>query len=160
MARAAVVAEQEKQDSQAFLSGAAGEEGAAKMESGLVYRTIEPGQGASPAATDVVKVHYHGTLTDGTVFDSSRERGEPVEFPLNQVIPCWTEGVQKMKVGGKAKLVCPSKIAYGDQGRPPKIPGGATLIFEVELLSVEPPKQEAAALPRKAEQGKAGEKAE
>ena len=135
-ARAAVVAEQEKQNSQAFLSGAAGEEGAAKMESGLVYRTIEPGQGASPAATDVVKVHYHGTLTDGTVFDSSRERGEPVEFPLNQVIPCWTEGVQKMKVGETAQLVCPSDIAYGDGGRP-GIPPGATLVFEVELIGIQ-----------------------
>jgi len=135
-ARAAVVAEQEKQGSQAFLSDAAGAEGAAKMASGLVYRTIEPGQGASPAATDVVKVHYHGTLTDGTVFDSSRERGEPVEFPLNQVIPCWTEGVQKMKVGETAQLVCPSDIAYGDGGRP-GIPPGATLVFEVELIGIQ-----------------------
>ena len=113
-ARAAAGAAEEKEKSQAFLSGAASEEGAVKMDSGLVYRTLEPGQGASPAATDIVKVHYHGTLTDGTVFDSSRERGEPVEFPLNQVIPCWTEGVQKMKVGETAQLVCPSDIAYGD----------------------------------------------
>ena len=83
-----------------------------------------------------MKVHYHGTLTDGTVFDSSRERGEPVEFPLNQVIPCWTEGVQKMKVGETARLVCPSDIAYGDAGRP-GIPPGATLVFEVELLGIQ-----------------------
>ena len=81
-----------------------------------------------------MKVHYHGTLRDGTVFDSSVERGEPATFPLNRVIPCWTEGVQKMKVGGKAKLVCPSNIAYGDRGAPPKIKPGATLVFEVELL--------------------------
>jgi FKBP-type peptidyl-prolyl cis-trans isomerase FkpA len=135
-ARAAAGAAEEKEKSQAFLSGAEGEEGAVKMESGLVYRTIQAGQGASPAATDVVKVHYHGTLTDGTVFDSSRERGEPVEFPLNQVIPCWTEGVQKMKVGETARLVCPSDIAYGDGGRP-GIPPGATLVFEVELIGIQ-----------------------
>ena len=91
---------------------------------------------AREMATDVVSVHYHGTLPDGKVFDSSVQRGQPAEFPLNQVIPCWTEGVQKMKVGGKARLVCPSTIAYGDQGRPPVIPGGATLVFEVELLEV------------------------
>jgi FKBP-type peptidyl-prolyl cis-trans isomerase FkpA len=81
-------------------------------------------------------VHYEGKLTDGTIFDSSVQRGEPASFPLNGVIPCWTEGMQKLKVGGKAKLVCPSAIAYGDQGRPPKIPGGATLVFEVELLEI------------------------
>jgi len=83
-----------------------------------------------------VRVHYHGTLTDGTVFDSSVQRGQPAEFPLNQVIPCWTEGVQRMKVGEKARLVCPSEVAYGDRGAPPNIPGGATLIFDVELLSI------------------------
>ncbi len=135
-ARAAVGAAEEKEKSRAFLSGAEGEEGAVKTESGLVYRTLKPGEGASPAATDVVKVHYHGTLTDGTVFDSSRDRGEPVEFPLNQVIPCWTEGVQKMKVGETARLVCPSDIAYGDGGRP-GIPPGATLVFEVELIGIQ-----------------------
>ena len=85
-----------------------------------------------------MKVHYKGTLIDGTEFDSSYKRGQPAEFPLNGVIPCWTEGVQKMKVGGKAKLVCPSDIAYGDRGAPPKIPPGATLVFEVELLDVKP----------------------
>ncbi|HEX8908988.1 MAG TPA: FKBP-type peptidyl-prolyl cis-trans isomerase, partial [Anaeromyxobacteraceae bacterium] len=89
-----------------------------------------------PKETDTVKVHYTGTLIDGKVFDSSVKRGQPAEFPLNQVIKCWTEGVAKMKVGGKAKLVCPSSIAYGDEGRPPTIPGGATLVFEVELLDV------------------------
>jgi len=135
-ARAAAGAVEEKEKSQAFLSDAEGAEGAVKMESGLVYRTLQPGQGASPAAADVVKVHYHGTLTDGTVFDSSRDRGEPVEFPLNQVIPCWTEGVQKMKVGETAQLVCPSDIAYGDGGRP-GIPPGATLVFEVELIDIQ-----------------------
>ena len=90
-------------------------------------RTLTPGKGPHPKATDVVRVNYHGTLTDGNVFDSSVERGEPAEFPLNRVIPCWTEGLQKMKVGGKSQLVCPSNIAYGDRGSPPDIPGGATL---------------------------------
>ena len=84
-------------------------------------------------------MNYHGTLRDGTVFDSSRDRGTPATFPLNRVIPCWTEAVQKMKVGGKAKIVCPSSIAYGDRGAPPKIKPGAPLVFEVELLSIEKP---------------------
>ena len=87
-------------------------------------------------ATDKVKVHYHGTLIDGTVFDSSVERKQPIDFALNGVIPCWTEGVQMMKVGGKARLVCPSEIAYGDNGAPPKIKPGATLVFDVELLEI------------------------
>lgn len=110
---------------------------AQKLPSGLVYIPVTEGKGASPKATDKVKVHYAGTLTDGQEFDSSYKRGEPVTFPLNGVIPCWTEGLQLMKAGGKGKLVCPSSIAYGDNGRPPVIPGGATLVFEVELLSIE-----------------------
>jgi FKBP-type peptidyl-prolyl cis-trans isomerase FkpA len=134
--RAAAGAAEEKAKSQGFLDGAENEGGAVKSASGLVYRTLQAGRGASPGPTDTVKVHYHGTLTDGTVFDSSRERGEPVEFPLNQVIACWTEGVQKMKVGETAQLVCPSDIAYGDAGRP-GIPAGGTLIFEVELLGIQ-----------------------
>ena len=92
--------------------------------------------GAFPTASDTVKVHYHGTLRDGTVFDSSVDRGTPVDFPLNGVIPCWTEGVQKMKVGGKARLVCPASLAYGDRGAPPKIKPGAALVFDVELLGI------------------------
>jgi FKBP-type peptidyl-prolyl cis-trans isomerase FkpA len=133
-AGAATAAEKKKAD--AYLAGAAKEPGAQQTPSGLIYKSIKAGSGASPAATDTVKVHYQGSLTDGTVFDSSIQRGQPVEFPLTGVIPCWTEGVQKMKVGEKAKLICPSTLAYGDQGRPPKIPGGATLIFEVELLDI------------------------
>lgn len=118
-----------------YLDKAAAEPGAEKTASGLVYREITPGSGPSPKATDTVKVHYRGTLIDGKEFDSSFG-GEPIEFPLNRVIPAWTEGVQKMKVGGKAKLVCPSAIAYGERGYPPVIPGGATLVFEVELLGI------------------------
>ena len=114
----------------------AAEDGAVRTASGLVITEIEAGTGASPTATDTVTVHYHGTLRDGTVFDSSVERGAPTSFPLNQVISCWTEGVQLMKVGGKNRLVCPSDTAYGDQGRP-GIPPGAVLVFEVELLGIE-----------------------
>ena len=109
----------------------------------MIYRELTAGTGASPKATDTVTVNYRGTLTNGTEFDSSYSRNMPAQFPLNGVIPCWTEGVQRMKVGGKAQLVCPSDLAYGDQGRPPTIAGGATLVFEVELLSIggaEPPK--------------------
>ena len=120
----------------AYLEKAAAEPGAVRTPSGLVYRELKAGDGASPQATDVVKVHYRGTLVDGTEFDSSYKRNEPATFPLNQVIPCWTEGVQKMKVGGKSQLVCPAAIAYGDVGSPPTIPGGATLVFEIELLGI------------------------
>ncbi len=134
--RALVVAQKEKQAGKEFADKAAAEKDSAKTASGLVYTPIKAGTGASPKETDVVKVHYHGTLTNGNVFDSSVQRGEPATFPLNQVIPCWTEGLQRMKVGEKARLVCPSEIAYGERGRPPKIPGGATLVFEVELLEI------------------------
>ena len=143
--RAVARSEVEKKKGQEFADKAAGEAGATKLPSGLVYKSITEGTGATPGPTDIVKAHYHGTLTDGTVFDSSVKRGQPLEFSLSGVIPCWTEGVQKMKVGGKAQLVCPAAIAYGDQGRPPTIPGGATLVFEVELLEVKP--QAAAAAP-------------
>lgn len=129
----------EKQAGEAFLTKAAAEKGAQKTASGLVYSVITEGTGPSPQATDTVKVHYHGTLPSGKVFDSSVERKEPATFPLNGVIPCWTEGVQLMKVGGKSRLVCPSDIAYGERGAPPDIKPGATLVFEVELLAIEPP---------------------
>ena len=115
---------------------AAKEKGAVKTDSGLIYLSLKEGSGAGPAATDKVKVHYRGTLVDGTEFDSSYKRGQPAEFPLNGVIKCWTEGVQMMKPGGKAKLVCPPTIAYGEKGAGGLIPPNATLVFEVELLEV------------------------
>lgn len=104
--------------------------------SGLVYQATRDGQGESPKATDTVIVHYRGTFPDGKEFDSSYSRGQPAEFPLNRVIPCWTEGVQRMKPGGKAKLVCPPAIAYGSRGAGKVIPPDATLHFEVELVGV------------------------
>ena len=134
--RAQARAEAEKTKAKPYLEKAEKEPGAEKTPSGLVFRSLNAGSGESPTANDVVKVHYHGTLTDGTVFDSSVDRKQPSEFGLHGVIPCWTEALQKMKVGGKARIVCPSTIAYGDQGRPPTIPGGATLTFEIELLEI------------------------
>jgi FKBP-type peptidyl-prolyl cis-trans isomerase FkpA len=134
--RMTVVAADERKAGQAFLDKAAAAKGATKTASGLVITTIKPGTGESPKATDKVKVHYHGTLTDGTVFDSSVQRGEPATFPLNGVIRCWTEGVQLMKVGGKSRLVCPADLAYGERGAPPRIKPGATLVFEVDLLEI------------------------
>jgi FKBP-type peptidyl-prolyl cis-trans isomerase FkpA len=129
------VVEREKASSKEYLEKAAAEPGAMKTDSGLIYRELTAGTGDSPKATDSVKVNYRGTFISGTEFDSSYSRNQPAEFPLNGVIKCWTEGVQKMKVGGKSQLVCPSDIAYGDAGRP-GIPGGATLVFEIELLSI------------------------
>jgi FKBP-type peptidyl-prolyl cis-trans isomerase FkpA/FKBP-type peptidyl-prolyl cis-trans isomerase FklB len=137
--RLAAAAEREKKAGATYLDKTAGQKGATKTASGMVYVPVKAGSGASPAATDKVKVHYKGTLIDGTVFDSSIQRGEPVTFGLNQVIRCWTEGLQLMKVGGKSRLFCPSDIAYGDSGRPPRIPPGATLVFEVELLDIVKP---------------------
>ncbi|MCE5309746.1 MAG: FKBP-type peptidyl-prolyl cis-trans isomerase [Acidobacteriales bacterium] len=134
-ARAAKLAEREKAVSQAYLDKAAAEPGAVKTPSGIIYREVTPGTGASPKDTDTVRVHYRGTLVNGTEFDSSYRRKEPAQFRLKEVIPCWTEGLQKMKAGGKSTLVCPANLAYGDRGRPP-IPGGAALIFEVELLEI------------------------
>lgn len=135
-ARAEAQAADQRAKAEAFLAEAAEAEGARRTDSGMVFHSLEEGDGESPDETDVVKVHYRGTLIDGTEFDSSYSRGEPAEFPLNGVIKCWTEGVGMMKVGGKAQLVCPSELAYGANGRPPRIPGGAALVFEVELLEV------------------------
>ncbi len=137
--RMQVAAQKQKELAKPYLENAAKESGAEKLPSGLIYQQIKAGTGAKPKATDIVKVNYTGSFIDGKIFDSSVQRGQPVEFPLDKVIPCWTEGITKMKVGGKAKLVCPSDIAYGDQGRPPIISGGATLVFEVELLEAKAP---------------------
>ncbi len=115
---------------------AAKEKGAVVTPSGLVFVSLRDGSGASPTAADTVKVHYRGTLTDGTEFDSSYKRNSPAQFPLSGVIPCWTEGVQRMKVGGKAKLICPAAIAYGSRGAGGAVPPNATLQFEVELLEI------------------------
>lgn len=131
----AIVARQ-KEAAKPFLEKMEKEPGAQKLASGIVYIPVKEGTGALPKPSDMVKVHYTGTFPDGKVFDSSVERGTPAEFPLSGVIPCWTEGVQKIKVGGKARLVCPSDTAYGDQGAGGTIPGGATLVFEVELLEI------------------------
>jgi len=126
----------ERVASQKLLESAAKETGAIKTETGLIYKEQKAGTGKQPTPTDRVKVHYHGTRSDGSVFDSSRERGEPVSFALNGVIPCWTEALQRMKVGGKAVIVCPAEIAYGDRGFR-GIKPGAALRFEVELLAIE-----------------------
>ncbi len=134
--RAAAAAGEEAKAAEPFLAEAAAAPGAQKLESGVIYREDAAGSGATPKPADSVQVHYHGTLRDGSVFDSSRERGQPAQFPLNRVIPCWTEAIQKMKVGGKATIVCPASAAYGDRGAPPKIKPGAALRFEVELLNV------------------------
>lgn len=117
-------------------AAAAQEPGAQVTASGMVYRSLKDGTGASPKAADTVRVHYRGTLPDGKEFDSSYKRNESIEFPLSRVIPCWTEGVQLMKVGGKAKLTCPPAIAYGSRGAGGVIPPNATLQFEVELIGI------------------------
>jgi len=136
--RQAEAAAREAAAQQGYLDGIAAEEGVVRFDSGLLYEELEEGQGASPGPTSSVRVHYRGTLRSGKEFDSSYSRGQPMEFPLDRVIPCWTEGMQKMKVGGKARLVCPGDIAYGPRGNPPSIPGNAALSFEVELLAVNP----------------------
>jgi FKBP-type peptidyl-prolyl cis-trans isomerase len=144
MTRMKASGEARKEKEKGVVAGYAKEKGAMTTASGMVFIPMKEGTGTSPKATDKVKVNYEGKLTNGTVFDSSYKRNQPAEFPLNQVIPCWTEGVQKLKVGGKAKLVCPPDIAYGAQGRPPVIPANATLVFEVELLEVAAPAAPAA----------------
>lgn len=138
LARARRKAEGEKQAlaGKEYLAKAAEEKGAVKTDSGLVYISVKEGKGASPQSKDTVKVNYRGTLPDGKEFDSSYKRNKPLEIKLDGVIKCWTEGLQKMKPGGLAKLVCPSAIAYGESGAGEMILPGATLVFEVELLEV------------------------
>ena len=135
-ARALVVAEAEKKAGAAFLAKAAAEPGAKKTESGAILMTLKEGNGATPKVTDMVKMHYLGTLIDGTVFDSSAKQGEPAMIRVNEMSKCWVEGMQQMKVGSKSKLVCPSSLAYRDKGLPPLIKPGATLVFEIELLEI------------------------
>ncbi len=146
-ARTAARAESEKSESAAYLAKMAAEPGASTAPSGYVVRTITEGAGTSPGPDDTVVVHYHGTLRDGSVFDSSVDRGTPAEFPVGRVIPCWTQALQTLKVGGKYKLTCPAEIAYGDRGSAPSIPPGATLTFEVELIEVKAPSAEEAPHP-------------
>jgi len=105
--------------------------------SGIVVETLQAGKGASPKATDTVTVHYRGTFPDGKEFDSSYKRGQPTSFPLNRVIPCWTEAVQTMKVGGKARITCPPQLAYGERGAGGVIPPNATLNFDIELIAIQ-----------------------
>ena len=135
-ARSKAAAEKEKEAAKPFLEKMAQEKGAKKLDSGVIYIEEKAGTGEQPKPTDKVKVHYTGKLIDGTVFDSSVERGQPATFPLNQVIKCWTDGVAQMKAGGKAKLICPADLAYGDRGVPGKIKPGSPLQFEVELLEI------------------------
>lgn len=136
--RLAERAQKERQRSKAFLVKAAADRRAVKLQSGLIYKDVRRGRGPSPGTSDTVRVHYRGTLIDGSEFDSSYTRGDPAEFAVEGVIPCWKEALQRMKVGGAARIVCPSALAYGDRGVPPDIPGGAALIFDVELLEVVP----------------------
>ncbi|TPW17934.1 MAG: FKBP-type peptidylprolyl cis-trans isomerase [Elusimicrobia bacterium] len=135
-ARKMAQVEKEKKKSKAFLDKAAKEPGAKVMPSGLVFTEVRAGAGQAPVSTETIKAHYRGALADGTEFDSSYKRGAPTQFALNGVIRCWTEGIQKMRVGGQAKLICPSDIGYGDGGNPPNIPGGAALVFDVELVEI------------------------
>jgi FKBP-type peptidyl-prolyl cis-trans isomerase FkpA len=133
-----------KKKGQDYLATIDGTPGVTKTPSGLRIKITKPGDGASPAASDTVNVHYRGTLIDGTEFDSSIKRGTPATFPLSGVIPCWTEGLQRMKPGGSATLYCPPEIAYGDRGYPPVIPPRSTLTFQVDLLSIDKPTAAAA----------------
>ncbi|MEP7244047.1 MAG: FKBP-type peptidyl-prolyl cis-trans isomerase [Gammaproteobacteria bacterium] len=142
--RMAAAGAKEKAAGAAYLAKAGAEKGATKTASGIIMTPLTPGTGATPKATDEVKVHYEGKLTDGKVFDSSLQRGEPATFPLNGVIPCWTEALQLMKVGSKSRVVCPSDLAYGERGSPPMIRPNATLVFEVQLLDIQAPQKPAA----------------
>ena len=136
-ARIAAATEKTKAAGKIYRAKAAAAKGALALPSGLIVNTISAGTGAPPAPEDEVEVQYEGKLIDGTVFDSSIKRGQPGKFKVGGVIPCWTEGLQHMSVGGKSTLICPPELAYGDNGRPPPIPGGSTLVFQVELLKID-----------------------
>jgi len=136
--RAAAFAAVEKQKAQPFLEQAAKEQGVVKTDSGLLFRSLAEGTGPAPAETDTVRMHFHARLADGTEFDSSYKSGQPAEVQLDSVSPCWKQGVLRMKVGGKAKLVCPSDLTYGDRGIEYKVPGGAPAVYELELLEILP----------------------
>lgn len=135
-ARVTAAAQKTKTAGNAYRAKAAAAKGAITTPSGIVISNLIAGTGEPPAAADEVEVQYEGKLVDGSVFDSSIKRGKPADFKLNAVVPCWTEGLQHMSVGGKATLICPPELAYGDNGRPPVIPGGSTLIFKVELIKI------------------------
>ena len=125
-----------KKKGELYIERALTQEGVKKTKSGLVYKILKEGNGRRPKATDTVEVHYHGMLINGFVFDSSVDRNKKVSFPLNRVIKGWSEGLQLIKEGGKIKLMIPSELGYGDNGAPPKIPGGATIVFDIELFSI------------------------
>ena len=144
--RMAALTQHQKEIGQAYLDKAVSAPGATKTASGMVYTRLTEGSGPSPLRTDTIKATYEGRLIDGTVFDSSAQHGgQPTAFPVGNIIPCWTEALQLMKAGGKSRVVCPPALAYGDRGRPPKIMPGATLVFDIELVSIEPPPPAAAA---------------
>lgn len=126
----------ERAAAEAFLERAAEAEGAVRTGSGLVFSELRPGTGRSPGPDDVVKIHYHGRTRDGSVFDSSVERGLPTVFSLSRVMPCWREGIQRMRVGGKGQVVCPAELAFGDKGQEPRVAGGAAVSYEIELLAI------------------------
>jgi FKBP-type peptidyl-prolyl cis-trans isomerase FkpA len=137
--RVAALSQKEKGVGQAYLDKAASTPGATKTASGMLYIQVAAGSGATPTRTDRVKVNYEGRLIDGTVFDTSAQHGQAATLQVGSIIPCWTEALQLMKVGGKSRIICPAGLAYGDRGAPPKIMPGATLQFDIELVSIEPP---------------------
>jgi len=134
--RSAAAAAEEKKSAEAFLAKAASEEGARKLPTGLVLKMLREGTGRSPNLNDTVRVRYRGTLADGTVVDSTENESEPAAVPLARMIPCWSQALQLLKEGGKARLYCPSDLAYGDRGLPPRVAPGAALVFEVELVEI------------------------
>lgn len=135
-ARSQALADREKRAGSAAVAHAAAAPGTVRLPTGVLLQPLQPGDGPAPTVTDHVRVHYEGTLPDGTVFDSSRARGEPATFPVRGVIACWTEALQAMRVGGRSRVVCPPELAYGERGAPPAIKPHATLVFDIELLAI------------------------